>query len=157
VAFRAAAAPSADGNRLEATFSESAVSITNRIGDLGIFQLVNTGSGTVEGFGSATDVVGITQDRSVTPCGPGSWTLAATQRIVVADGVLVLRAQGVGCPTPSGVVVTATYDVDGQASTGIFAGAWGSGDVTADVAAGTSKLSGKLHLVHGISPLRRQR
>ena len=142
----AAGAPN-DANRLEASFSESAASITNRIADLQTFQLINTGSGTVEGFGAATVVVGITQDRSVTPCGPGSWTNAATRRIVVDAGVLVLRELSIGpCPTASGSVITGTYEVDGLSSTGIFAGARGSGDLTVNVSASTSVLSGKLKL-----------
>jgi hypothetical protein len=59
-------------------FTETAESVTNRIADLGSLQLITTGSGSVEGSGAATVVVGITQDRAVTPCGQGSWTNAAT-------------------------------------------------------------------------------
>ncbi len=146
LALRAAAEPPNQANRLEASFTESAASITNRIADLGTFQLINTGSGTVEGFGPATVVVGITQDRAVTPCGPGSWTNAATRRIVLDEGVLVLREVSIRCPTASGPDITGTYEVDGLSSTGIFAGARGSGDVTADTVAHTSTLSGKLKL-----------
>src|SRR5215216_2229526 len=137
--LHAAAAPPNHANRLEASFTESAASITNRIADLGTFQLINTGSGTVEGFGAATVVVGITQDRSVTPCGPGSWTNAATRRIVLQEGVLVLRELAIRCPTDSGPDITGTYEVDGLSSTGIFAGARGTGTHT-------STLSGKLNL-----------
>jgi len=147
LALHAAAAPANDANRLEASFTEAAASITNRIADLKTFQLINTGSGTVEGFGTATVVVGITQDRSVTPCGPGSWTNAATRRIVVDEGVLLLRELSIACPTPSGPVITGTYEVDGLSSTGIFAGARGSGDLTVNVPASTTMLSGKLKLV----------
>ena len=125
-ALHAAAGASNHANRLEASFTEGAASITNRIADLGTFQLINTGSGTVEGFGAATVVVGITQDRSVTPCGPGSWTNAATRRIVLDEGVLVLLELSIACPTASGPVITGTYEVDGLSSTGIFAGARGS-------------------------------
>jgi hypothetical protein len=145
--LHAATGASSDANRLEANFSESAASITNRIADLKTFQLINTGSGTVEGFGAATVVVGITQDRSVTPCGPGSWTNAATRRIVVDAGVLVLRELSIGpCPTASGPVITGTYEVDGLSSTGIFAGARGTGYDTVDIVTHTSTLSGKLKL-----------
>jgi hypothetical protein len=144
--LRAAAEPPNDANRLEASFAETAASITNRIADLGTFQLINTGSGTVDGFGSATVVVGITQDRSVTPCGPGSWTNAATRRIVVDGGVLVLREVGIRCPTASGPDITGTYEVDGLSSRGIFAGARGSGDDTVDSVTHTSTISGKLKL-----------
>ena len=145
-ALQAAAEQPAQANRLEATFAESPAQVTNRIADLGIFQLINTGSGTVEGFGAATVVVGITQDRSVSPCGPGSWTNAATRRIVLEEGVLVLRELSIACPTPSGLVITGTYEVDGLSSTGVFAGARGSGGVTVNVATSTATLSGKLKL-----------
>jgi hypothetical protein len=91
-------------------------------------------------------VVGITQDRSVTPCGPGSWTNAATRRIVVDGGVLVLREVGIRCPTASGPDITGTYEVDGLSSRGIFAGARGSGDDTVDSVTHTSTISGKLKL-----------
>jgi hypothetical protein len=135
-------------NSLEATFTESTASITNRIGDLGTFQLINTGAGTVEGFGAATVVVGITQDRSVTPCGTGSWTNAATRRIALEDGVLVVRELSVACPTPSGPTITGTYEVDGLSSTGIFAGARGDGDLTVHIPTSTSTLSGNLKLTN---------
>jgi|SRR5215210_5104228 len=144
-----AAGAQTDGNRLEATFTESTASVTNRIADLGTFQLINTGSGTVEGFGTATVVVGITQDRSVTPCGAGSWTNAATRRIVLEEGVLVLRELSIARPTPSGPVIRGTYEVDGLSSKGIFAGARGSGDITVNVPTSTATLSGKLKLAGG--------
>ncbi|MDQ3672593.1 MAG: hypothetical protein M3364_09210 [Actinomycetota bacterium] len=143
---QAAAGPPNQANRLQATFTESPQSITNRIADLGTFQLISTGSGNLEGFGSATVVVGITQDRSVTPCGPGSWTNAATRRIAVEGGVLLLRELGIACPTASGPVITGTYEIDGLSSTGIFAGARGSGDLTVALATSTATLSGKLKL-----------
>src|SRR6266545_5041629 len=146
IALSAAAKPPNHANRLEASFAESAASITNRIADLGIFQLISTGTGTVEGFGAATVVVGITQDRSVTPCGPGSWTNAATRRIVLDEGVLVLRELSIACPTPTGPVLTGTYEVDALSSTGIFAGARGSGDLTVNVPTSTATISGKLKL-----------
>jgi hypothetical protein len=146
LALHAAAGPSNDANRLVASFSESAASITNRIADLQTFQLINTGSGTVEGFGAATVVVGITQDRSVAPCGPGSWTNAATRRIVLHEGVLFLRELSIACQTASGPVITGTYKVDGLSSTGIFAGARGSGHLTVNVSTSTATLSGELKL-----------
>ena len=93
--------PPNHANRLEATFTETNVSVTNRVADLGVFQLINTGTGTVEGFGSATLVLSATQDRSVHPCGETSSTNAAIRRIVLADGVLVLRELVHICPTPS--------------------------------------------------------
>jgi hypothetical protein len=139
--------PPNHANRLEATFTETNASTTNRIADLGVFQLINTGTGTVEGFGSATLMLSATQDRSVHPCGPGSSTNAAIRRIVLADGVLVLRELVHVCPTSSGPIGTGTWQVDGASSTGIFAGAGGSGDVTIVIATGTATVSGKLNLV----------
>jgi len=146
LALHAAAAPPNHANRLEATFTETNVSITNRIADLGVFQLINTGTGTVEGFGDATVMLSATQDRSVQPCGPGSWTNAAIRRVVLAEGVLVLRELVHICQTASGPVGTGTWEVDGASSTGIFAAARGSGDDTILVSTRTSTLSGKLNL-----------
>jgi hypothetical protein len=146
LALHAAAAPPNHANRFEATFAETNVSITNRIADLGVFQLINTGTGTVEGFGAATVMLSATQDRSVQPCGPGSWTNAAIRRISLADGVLVLRELVHICQTASGPVGTGTWEVDGASSTGIFAGARGTGDDTIDITTRTSTLSGKLNL-----------
>src|SRR5918995_1188112 len=97
----ASGAPS-DSKRFEAHFQESNASVTNRIADLGIFQLINTGTGTVEGFGPARMVLAMSQDRSVTPCGPGSWTNAGIRRIVVAAGVLILRSKAYVCQTAAG-------------------------------------------------------
>jgi|SRR5215467_2323601 len=146
VALHAAAAEPADGNRLEASFAETNVSITNRIADLGVFQLINTGSGTLDGYGSATMVLDVTQDRSVHPCGAGSWTNAGVRRITVAAGVLVIRELAYVCPTPSGLVGTSTWTIDGPSSTGVFAGARGDGTESIDLTTHTSTLSGKLHL-----------
>jgi len=146
-ALHAAASPLTDGNRFEATFRETNASITNRIADLGVFQLINTGTGTVDGLGDAAVTVSVTQDRSAQPCGPGSWTNAALRRIVLEGGVLVLREAVHICQTASGPVGTGSWEVDGASSTGIFAGARGSGDATVVVATGTSRLSGKLKLI----------
>jgi hypothetical protein len=138
--------PPNHANRLEATFTETNVSVTNRIADLGVFQLINTGTGTVEGLGSATLMLSATQDRSVHPCGAGSWTNAAVRRIVLGDGVLVVRELVHICPTESGPRGTGTWEVDGASSTGIFAGARGSGDVTIVIPTSTATLSGRLNL-----------
>ena len=135
--------------RFEAQFQESNVLLTNRIADLGIFQLINTGNGTVEGFGPATLVLAMSQDRSVTPCGPGSWTNAGLRRIVVSAGVLILREHAYVCQTAAGPVATGTWRVDGDSSTGIFAGARGSGTDTVHIPTARSTLSGKLKLAHG--------
>lgn len=146
-ALHAAASPPNHANRFEATFTETRASVTDRIADLGVFQLINTGVGTVEGFGAGTTVVAVTQDRSVEPCGPGSWTNAATRRIVVASGVLVLRTLAYVCQTAAGPTATETsWTVDGPSSTGVFAGARGSGEGTVDIRTATSTLSGHLKL-----------
>jgi hypothetical protein len=145
-ALHAAAGAQTDGNRLEASFTESAASITNRIADLGVFQIINTGTGTLEGFGPATMVLGVTQDRSVQPCGPGSWTNAAIRRITVAAGTLVIRELAYVCQTASGPVATSTWTVDGASSTGAFADARGSGEGSVDLTTRTATLSGKLKL-----------
>jgi hypothetical protein len=133
-------------NRFEATFHETNASVTNRIADLGVFQLINTGTGSVDGFGAATMTIGVTQDRSVHPCGPGSWTNAAVRRITVEAGVLVIRELAYVCQTPSGPVASGTWTVDGASSTGVFADARGSGEDTVDLSTATSTLSGRLHL-----------
>jgi hypothetical protein len=149
VPLSAATGASSEGNRFEATFVETNVSITNRIADLGIFQLINTGTGTVEGFGAATVVLAISQDRSVEPCGAGSWTNAGTRRIVLAAGVLMLRELAYVCQTASGPIATGTWTVDGASSTGVFAGARGSGETTVDLPTRTGTYSGKLKLATG--------
>src|SRR2546427_8985129 len=131
LALHASARSASDGNRLEASFTETTASVTNRIADLGIFQLINTGSGTLEAFGPARMVLGVTQDRSVEPCGAGSWTNAGTRRITVAAGVLVVRELAYVCQTASGPAGTSTWTVDGASSTGGFAGARGSGEGSA--------------------------
>jgi hypothetical protein len=141
-----ATARATDGDRFGATFIESAQSLTNRLADLGTLQLITTGTGTVNGFGSASVVVGITEDHSVAPCGAGSATNAATRRITLSQGVLVLDELSILCQTESGPKITGTYQVDGRSSTGIFAGASGSGQLSVDVSTSTSTLSGKLHL-----------
>jgi hypothetical protein len=41
-----ASGASSDSKHFEAHFQESNVSVTNRIADLGLFQLMNTGTGT---------------------------------------------------------------------------------------------------------------
>lgn len=138
------AAGSPSDSMLHATFTTSAVSVTP---GLGMVELILTGTGTVQGFGAATEVVGLIEDRAVTPCGAGSYSDTAARRIVLTGGVLILHEAGMTCPTASGLQASATYRVDGQASTAIFAGARGSGDVTVDVATGQETLSGTLILI----------
>ena len=146
IALHAAASPPNHANRFEATFAETNVSVTNRIPDLGVFQIINTGTGSVEGFGPATVMLSATQDRSVTPCGPGSWTNAAVRRIGLEGGVLVVRELVHICQTESGPVGSGHWQVDGASSTGTFAGARGSGEVTIVLATRTGTLSGRLKL-----------
>ena len=141
--LQASAQAGTSGNRLEATFTASAVAVTP---DLGMVELILRGTGTVQGFGAATEVVGLVQDHAVSPCGAGSYSDTASRRIVTRGGVLVLHEAGMTCLTASGLQATATYQVDGQASTGIFAGARGTGDVTVAVATHRETLSGKLIL-----------
>ncbi len=146
--LQVSAGTAADGNRFEATFHETSASVTDRIADLGVFQIINTGTGTVEGFGAASLVIGVTQDRTVQPCGAGSWTNATIRRIVVGAGVLILRAFAYVCQTASGPVATEKWTVDGASSSGVFAGARGSGVGTVQIAVRMSTLSGKLKLAH---------
>jgi hypothetical protein len=136
-------------SRFNARFVESTVSVTNRLADLGILQVITSGTGTVEGFGSATVVVSITMDHSVHPCGPGSVSNAATRRIVTSGGTLAIRETAITCPTSTGAAITGTYKIDGAASTGVFAGANGSGSLKVDPATAVSELSGKLELARG--------
>jgi len=141
--LQASSQASTDGNRLQATFTASPVSVTP---NLGMVELILRGTGTVEGFGAATEAVGLVQDHAVIPCGAGSYSDTASRRIVMHGGVLILHEAGMTCLTASGLQATATYQVDGRASTGIFAGARGVGDVTVDVATHRETLSGKLIL-----------
>ena len=132
-----------DDGMLQATFTDSDVSVTP---GLGMVELILTGTGTVQGFGAATDVVGVVEDFAASPCGPGGASNSAQTRIVVHGGVLELHEAAMNCVTASGSQVTGTYHVDGRASTGIFAGARGTGHVNVDVATGQDTLSGTLIL-----------
>ena len=143
-----ATSAAADGNTFEATFVETRVSTTDRIADLGMLQFVNTGTGNVEGYGPATVVLAMSQDRSVQPCGAGSSTNAGIRRVAVGAGVLVLRSIAYVCQTAAGPQATATWTVDGAASTGMFAGAQGSGEEHVDILTRTATLSGKLKLAN---------
>ena len=93
--------------------------------------------------------VSVTQDRTVHPCGAGSWTNAGIRRIALDGGVLVLRGLVHICQTASGPIGAGTWEVDGASSTGIFAGARGSGDDRIVIATATSTLSGTLNLREG--------
>jgi hypothetical protein len=116
-------------NRLQATFTEAAP--LSRTPDCAagprICQAVLEGRGSLQGFGGATEITGLTQDRAVRPCGLGSDSEVFTRRIETSSGILALRGSGVRCPTPAGMRARAQYEVDGTASTGVFAGASGRG------------------------------
>ena len=127
-ALQAAASPPNHANRFEATFAETTVSVTNRIPDLGIFQLINTGTGTVEGLGDATMTVSATQDRTVNPCGKGSWTNAGYPSDRAGRRRPRPPRAGAHLSDRCGPIGTGTWEVDGLSSTGIFAGARGSGE-----------------------------
>jgi len=137
------AAGRADDGTLEATFTATDVSVTP---NLGMVELILTGTGSVEGFGAATEVVGVVEDRAVSPCGAGGASDVAQIRIVLSGGMLAMHETAMLCMTASGPQVTATYRVDGQASTGIFAGAHGTGHETVDVTTGHEAFSGTLIL-----------
>ena len=148
VLAHSAAGAATDRKAFSATFVESRVSTTDRVADLGVLQFVNTGTGTVEGYGAATVVLAMSQDRSVQPCGAGSWTNAGTRRIVAADGVLVLRTLAYVCQTVGGPLASGSWTVDGASSTGVFAGARGSGTESVDILTRSSTLSGKVKLAN---------
>jgi hypothetical protein len=147
-AYAVASSPN-QGNRLEATYVTSIAVLNNQVGPYGIVQAIATGSGTLEGFGSASVTTGVTQDRTVTMCGPGSSVDQAATRIVTAGGTLILRVSGTRCLDANGTpVIRGTFVVDGAASSGIFAGARGDGDLvnTIGPSSNTVTLSGKLKL-----------
>jgi len=147
-AYALASSPN-QGNRLEASYTTSVAVMNNQLATYGIVQAIATGSGTLEGFGSVTVTTGVTQDRTVTTCGPGSSVDQAATRLVTANGTLILRVSGSRCLDPSGTsIVRGTFAVDGPASSGIFAGARGEGDVvnTIGPASNSVTLSGKLKL-----------
>lgn len=146
LAHSAAGAPN---EAFHATFVESRASMTDRVADLGVLQFVNTGTGSVENFGAATVVVAMSQDRTVEPCGAGSSTNAGIRRIVVAEGVLVLRTVAYVCQTAGGPQATGSWSVDGAASTGVFADARGSGTESVHIPTRTATLAGKLKLANG--------
>jgi hypothetical protein len=136
---------------LNATFTEGAPLTRTRhcATKPRICQAVLKGTGSLADFGAATEITGLTQDREVTPCGPRSDSEAYTRRIKTSHGVLALRASGVKCPTHPGFRVTARYHVDGDASTGEFAGARGSGFDTVKLQPGQPSrvtISGSLRL-----------
>ena len=87
-----------------------------------ICQAVLKGSGSVKGFGAATEIAGLTQDRAVTPCGTGSDSEVYTRRINHRSRRARAARLGREVPDRAGFRVRARYQVDGNASTGVFAG-----------------------------------
>jgi len=149
-AFATAGSPN-HGNRLEATYTTSIQVLNNQIATYGIVQAIATGSGTLEGFGPVTVTTGVTQDRTVTMCGPGSSVDQAATRLVTADGTLILRVSGTRCLDANGTpIIRGTFVVDSAASTEVFAGARGHGDIvnTIGPTSNTVTLEGKLKLAH---------
>src|SRR5215211_2745050 len=147
-AYATAGSPN-QGIRREATYTTAIAVINNQLATYGIVQAIATGSGTLEGFGSATVTTGVTQDRTVTTCGPGSSVDQAATRIVTADGTLITRVSGTRCLDSDGTpIIRGTFVVDGAASSGIFAGASGDGDVVNTIGPTSNNvtLSGKLKL-----------
>ena len=132
-----------DDGRLEATFTSTPVSVTP---NLGMVDLIVSGTGSVEGFGAATQVVGVVEDQAASPCGAGGASDSAQRRIVMQGGILELHEVAELCVTASGPRITGTYRVEGQASTGIFAGARGTGNVAVDPTTGHDTVSGTLIL-----------
>ena len=90
----------------------------NYLADYGIAQVILTGTGTLDGFGPATEVGGVTADRSFQPCGVNSETAALARCIVTADGTIAIRESNETCATPTGRVATGTFEMDGLSSTG---------------------------------------
>jgi hypothetical protein len=147
-AYAVASSPN-QSNRLDTTFTSSVQVVNNQIATYGIVQAIATGSGTLEGFGAATVTTGVTQDRSVTPCGAGSGVSQSASRIATADGTLIFRVSGTRCLDPNGTPVDrGTFVLDGAASSGIFSDARGDGDSETVVGAtsNTTTFSGKLKL-----------
>src|SRR5712691_3124633 len=144
----ATAGPPNHANRFEASFHETVQVVTNHVADYGIVQVILTGSGTLEGFGAATEVGGVTTDNSFQPCGVGSESAAVTRRIITAEGTLAIRESNETCVTAAGRVATGAFEVDGLFSTGVFTGATGSGTVLNVLTPHTLTLSGKLNLAN---------
>jgi hypothetical protein len=153
LAGAAADQSSSRGNRLLITFEETRVAIQDPPG-LGMRQVIVSGVGTFEGFGAANELAAVSQDLTAAPCGPGSSTSTILRRIVVPDqGTLILKSLAHRCPAPFGIHAVGTYEVDGDSSTGIFAGAEGRGSDEADIEPPPSgrvqvTISGKLHLAN---------
>lgn len=136
----------AQARTLRAHFQEGPVAPVTCDDPRGICQAILTGTGRVTGFGAATEVTGLTQDRGVSPCGATSDSEAYTRRIAVAGSILALRASGIKCPLTRGFEVRARFVVDGRSSTGRFAGARGSGIDTVRLPAGEVRIRGRIRL-----------
>jgi hypothetical protein len=147
-AYATAGSPPNHANRLELRFTDQVVVLANHNADYGVLQIILTGNGTLDGFGAVTVVSGVTADSSTAPCGVGSSSNASTRRITTAEGTLILNSSSITCATPEGRVSTGTFQVDGSSSTGVFAGATGSGSATTLNGPHLNTLSGKLNLAN---------
>lgn len=99
----------------------------------GICTIHNSGTGRMTPVGQVTFTTAITADGNQAPCGISSqWVNRIIRTIHTNHGVLVLHEAGLQCPQHGvGPRVKAVWTADGTDSTGIFAGAQGSGYDTA--------------------------
>jgi hypothetical protein len=105
------------------------------------------GTGMLVGFGQATDTVEFTSFEPIEGTSCFAITFIETVELANGTGTLVLPSEGTFCspgrsadaptaPQDYGHpgTITATFTVDGASSTGIFAGASGSGTKSASIA-----------------------
>jgi hypothetical protein len=119
------------------------------------------GAGRLVGFGQATDTVEFTSFEPIEGTACFETTFIETVELANGTGTLVLASEGTFCtpgasgdaPTsPQGyghpATLTATFTVDGASSTGIFAGASGSGTKSGSFAGDVAaiKLAGAVTL-----------
>jgi hypothetical protein len=119
------------------------------------------GTGTLIGVGKATDTLEFTSFEPIEGTSCFAITFVETIELANGSGTLVLPSEGTFCfPGNSGnapvppqdyghpATITASFTVDGASSTGIFAGASGSGTKSASIAGdvATIGLSGSVTL-----------
>jgi hypothetical protein len=113
----------------------------------GICIIRNHGDGTLAPFGKVTFTTVITDDLTSSPCTDGSWVPRLTRTYTTKRGKLVLHEAGIVCPQPKiGPRVDLSWAVDGGASTGIFAGASGTGSDHAFLKQQTAYQTGRISL-----------
>ena len=120
------------------------MSVTNRIADLGVFQLINTGAGVSRGFGTASHAPSL-RIAQASRAGQ-SWTGVGIRRITWLRACSSSESWCTSARPRPVHVGTGTWDVDGASSTGPFAGARGSGEISVVLATRTATLSGQLKL-----------